>query len=293
MPELPEVQTIISDLNKKIIGERITAVLSDNPKMFVSPVFTDFRKEVAGKEITDVSRRAKNIIIGLDSKKVIIIHLRMSGHLLVSNCWKFDGRKVFCSEERCSEEHMLDDKMNRFIHLSFNFESGKSLLLSDLRKFATIKLLEKAKISENFREFGPEPLTREFNWMIFKKRLGKKNIEVKKVLLDQNVVAGIGNIYADEILFASRIRPDRKLVALSDDDLKKIVSNIKKILKKAVKLRGTSVSDYRDTGGRKGSYQDVRMVYRREGEKCKTCGGKVFRKKIGQRSSYFCPSCQE
>ena len=170
------------------------------------------------------------------------------------------------------------------------------MAFSDLRKFGKILVVDKKDFAnlEDVKDIGPDPLLPSFKVDKFISLIRKKKGPIKKILMDQNVVSGIGNIYADEILFIARIHPLYKVEKLSDEDLKKIFNAVKNILKKAVKLRGTSTSDYRDTAGRPGGYGNVRLVYQREGESCpKPCGGKIARVKIGGRSAHFCPVCQK
>lgn len=293
MPELPEVETVVRGLRTKISGHKILEVNSDWPKLVKEPNYDQFRREIKGLIIEKIERRGKNIIIYLSQKKSLIIHLKMTGHPLVSTCWEFTkgGLRKKIAEE-CKELDTIDkDPQNRFIHVGFVLDKGKNLLLSDVRKFATLKLVDESKLRELFQDLGPEALS--LNFKKFKEILANQKGIIKKVLMDQSIIAGIGNIYSDEILFEAKIHPKKHTNSLSDKELKRIYGVMKKVLSEAIKMRGTSISDFRDTAGSKGLYGNIRRVYRREGEKCpKKCGGVVKRIAIGSRSAHFCPNCQ-
>jgi len=302
MPELPEVQTIVDDLNKKIKGLTITDVWTDWPKYFrrssggfsakggPASGWEGFKKEIKNKKIEKVWRIGKNIIFSLRGNKDMLIHQKMTGHVLVGK-WKFSDKKWISAEKG-----YLAEKVNGYIHIMFWFSNGAMMALSDLRKFAKILIFDDKdlKNSKDVKDIGPDPLLPSFNFGQFKVLIKKKRGPIKKVLMDQNVISGIGNIYADEILFVSEIHPLIKTESLNDKKLRKIFESIKKILKKAIKLRGTSTSDYRDTAGKKGGYGDVRLVYQKEGKQCHNkCGSAIKRIKIGSRSAHFCPNCQK
>jgi len=299
MPELPEVQTIIDDLNRKVKGLTITDVWTDWPKYFRRSAsgFDGFKKEVKNKKILQVWRLGKNIIFDLSDGKKILIHQKMTGHLLVGT-WNLE-LGAWCAKQIGP----LAEKVNGYIHVMFwlggpsnKVGASKMLALSDLRKFAKVLVVDEKdfKNLEDVKNIGPDPLKQGFKFNEFKSLIVKKRGVIKKVLMDQNVISGIGNIYADDILFTAKIHPLKKAEKLNDNELKAIFKSAKKILKKAVKLRGISTSDYRDTAGKKGGYGSVRLVYQREGEKCsRSCCGVIKRIKIGSRSTHFCPNCQK
>src|SRR3989344_574028 len=299
MPELPEVQTSVDDLNKKVRGLTITDVWTDWPKYFRRSAsgFDGFKKTVKGKKINKVWRLGKNIIFDFSGNQKMLIHQKMTGHLLVGT-WNLE-----LGAWRAKQIGPLAEKVNGYIHVMFwlggpsnKVGASKMLALSDLRKFAKVLVVDE-KDFENLKDIkniGPDPLKPDFQFNDFKSLIVKKRGVIKKVLMDQNVISGIGNIYADDILFMAKIHPLKKAEKLNDNELKAIFEAIKKILKKAVKLRGTSTSDYRDTSGKKGGYGNVRLAYQHEGEKCPNkCGGVIKRIKIGGRSSHFCPNCQK
>ncbi|KKS43756.1 MAG: Formamidopyrimidine-DNA glycosylase [Candidatus Azambacteria bacterium GW2011_GWB1_42_17] len=293
MPELPEVQTIVDDLNKKVKGLTIADIWTDWPKQFKrSPGgFDGFKKAVKGEKIMKVWRLGKNIIFDLSGGKKILIHQKMTGHLLVGR-WQLKNNNWVASDKK----GLLTEKVNGYIHVMFWLSNKNMLALSDLRKFAKVLVANERdfKNLEDVKNIGPDPLKPDFDFKKFKNLITKKRGVIKKVLMDQSIISGIGNIYADDILFTAKIHPLKKTESLGEKELKAIFEAIKKILKKAVKLRGTSTSDYRDTSGKKGGYGEVRLVYQREGEKCsRKCGGIIKRIKINSRSAHFCPICQK
>lgn len=295
MPELPEVETAVEDLKTKISGHKILEVDSDWQKLVKEPDYRTFKKEIEGLIIEKIERKGKNIIISLTRNKVLIIHLKMTGHPLVSTCWEFTKGKLKKRDlEECKEPDAIDlDPQNRFVHIGFTLDKGKTLLLSDLRKFATLRLVSKNRLPELFKDLGPDALNSNLTFEKFSQLLKNKKGDTKKVLMDQSAIAGIGNIYSDEILFEAKIHPKKSVKSLTLTEMKKIYDSMKKVLKEAIRKRGTSISDFRDTAGKKGSYGNVRKVYRKEGEPCpKKCGGIIKRITIGGRGAHFCPSCQ-
>ncbi len=291
MPELPEVQTIVSDLQKILPGLKIGNVQTDWGKMFRNCSFDNFKKEVAGEKILNVQRIGKNILISLSNNKTILVHQKMTGHFLYGNWELKDGKWLSKNNDQ-----IRNDPQNRFIHLIFDLSNEKQLALSDLRKFAKILLWPTDKLSklEDINNLGPDPTAEDFNFKKFQERLAGKKGRVKIVLMDQSVFAGIGNIYSDEILWLSGIHPLKPTSSLTKKELKTIYNSTKKILKRALEARGTSDSDYRDPFGKKGGYQEMLYVYGLEGEKCqKKDGGIIARVKIGGRSAHFCPVHQK
>ncbi len=291
MPELPEVQTIVSDLQKILPGLKIADVQTDWKKMFKNISFENFRKKVIGEEILNVRRVGKNILIGLSDNKTILVHQKMTGHFLYGN-WELKNGKWLSEVSGPTR----DDPQNRFIHLVFDLSNKRQLALSDLRKFAKVLLWPTDKLSElkDINDLGPDPTAPDFDFNKFQERLAGKKGKIKTVLMDQFVFAGIGNIYSDEILWLSGIHPLKPIPSLTQEELKSIFNSTKKILKRALDARGTSDSDYRDPYGKKGKYQEMLYVYGLEGEKCqKKDGGIITRLKVGGRSAHFCPIHQK
>jgi len=290
MPELPEVETTVRGLNEKVLERTFVDVWTDWRKLIKKPKsFAEFREKIGNKKIKRVWRRGKNIIFELSDGLSLLIHQKMTGHLIYG-VWEKRGVKW-----EPQNDGDLRDKVNTYIHLIFFLDNGKMLALSDLRKFAKAELweTEELKKSEELKGLGPEPLEEGFTLEKFKDALREKKGKIKQVLMDQTVIAGVGNIYSDEALWWARINPFRPTNKLSEDELKKIYNAIKKVLKEGIRLGGESFSDYRNIEGKKGNFDDERKVYRREGEKCPICSGLVVRKKIGGRSAHFCPSCQK
>jgi len=291
MPELPEVQTIVNDLNRKVKGRKILRVLyCDTKELVKEPVFNQFEKEIKGKKIKKIERRAKNLLIYLSENKILAIHLKMTGHIIISNI-KYQISKNRWAGDKLPEE--LKDPKNQFIHLSLELSGGLQLALSDMRKFAEIRLVNLDYLNILEKKLGPEPLDVDFDLERFKSIIKNSSGKIKQVLMDQEKIAGIGNIYGDEILFVAGVRPDRTVESLKDREIEKIFKAIKNVLKRAIELRGISIVDFRDTKGKKGFYEEKRFVYRREGEKCRRCGSVIKRIKIRGRSAHYCPKCQK
>ncbi len=289
MPELPEVETTVNTLKKKIIGRRITDVWFDWPKLIKKPKPEEFKKRIIGRRIEKISRRAKNILFELDQQQLLLIHQKMTGHLLIGKWQMRQGKWESVSKGP------LQEKVNDYLHLMFKLDDGRMLGLSDLRKFAKILFGPKKEIenSADLQSLGPEPLSPELNFEKFKSLIKAEKRKIKPILMDQEVIAGIGNIYSDEILWRAKIHPAKPAEKLSERELKNLFLAMNFILKKAVRLRGTSTSDYRDPAGRPGNYTNSRLVYQRAGQPCRRCGTKISRLKIGGRTAHFCPKCQK
>ena len=291
MPELPEVETIVRDLKKKVLKRTFVDVWTDFEKMIKKPKsFKEFKKEIKGEEITNIRRRAKNILFDLSGNKILLVHQKMTGHFLLGK-WKKEKGKWISQVKG----PLRDDPMNRFLHLIFWLDSGIMLALSDLRKFAKVELWQKEELegSKEFQSLGPEPLEKSFGLKEFKEALKGKKGKIKKVLMAPTVIAGIGNIYSDEILWRARVHPLKEISFLSGAELKKIYLALKEVLPLAIKLGGESISDYRRPSGGKGYYDKARKIYRKEGQKCSVCNSIIKRVKIGGRSAHFCPKCQK
>ena len=274
MPELPEVETTVKGL-QKALNRAFISVWTDSEKIIKKLDFKKFKKEIKNKKINKVWRRGKNIIFELSGGYSLLIHQKLTGHLLYDR-WK-------------------RDKVNDYIHLKFFLDNGKVLALSDLRKFAKVELWKTEELlsSKDFRKLGPEPLDESFTFEKFKSLLINKKAKIKQILMDQDIIAGIGNIYSDEILWWAKIHPFRSGAELNGKELKDIYKYIKLVLNRAIKLKGTSVSDYRDIKGEEGQFKKLIKVYQRENEKCFRCGTEIKRVKMGGRSAHFCPFCQQ
>lgn len=294
MPELPEVQTTVSGLQKVLPGLAIVGIWSDLPNArntqkenIKNPVyFTAMKKTIVGKKVIGVRRRAKNILIDLSGGVTVLIHMKMTGHLLYGtyrkekNTWK------------PAEKGPLEDPFNRFVHVVFSFSNGKHLAFSDTRKFGKIVFAKTAEIgaSSHLGAIGPEPLERIFTLKKFAAALGRKpNQKIKTVLMDQSIIAGIGNIYSDEILWRAGVHPEEQIKHLPPRAIRGIFQAMKVVLKKGIDFSGDSTSDYRTITGERGRFHLYHEVYRRTGEPCrKKDGGVILRKKLGGRSAHFC-----
>ncbi len=302
MPELPEVETTTKGLKETILGLKIKSVWTDlNTKdkrqseaVANSKYFLYFKKEVLNKKILSVERKAKNILINLSGEKTILIHMKMTGHLL------YGKYKFFEKENKWKpiENNALSDPYNRFIHFVFILSNNKHLAFSDTRKFGKITLLDTkiAHISKHLKNIGIDPLNKDLNPKRLEKILKKKpNGKIKTILMDQTILAGIGNIYSDEILWETSIHPERKISNIKQIEFKNIFKAMIKILSEGIDFGGDSMSDYRNIHGEKGKFQLHHRVYRRKGKKCnkKGCFGIIVRKIIGGRSAHFCPVHQK
>jgi formamidopyrimidine-DNA glycosylase len=290
MPELPEVETTVSQLNKEVLGKKILDCIIETKKLIKKPKnIQAFKKQIKGAKIEKIWRRGKNIIFELSNKKFLLVHLKLTGHFLIGK-WKKEKKNWTVVEGN----EALKDPMNRFLRVIFLLDDGRQLALCDLRKFAKIEILEKKDLEKQLSKLGPEPLDENFTLEKFKEILSKvKKGKIKKVLMDQQKIAGIGNIYSDEILWEAKVHPAKNVKKLKEEEIKKIFEAMKKILKKGIESGGESISDFRQITGEKGKFDEQRKVYKREGEKCFRCGAKIKRMKFGERSSYFCPSCQK
>ncbi len=278
MPELPEVETTTKGLRKTILGLIIKNAWTDlstkdkrkNDTLANPKYFKVFKKEVLNKKILSVERRAKNILINISENKTILIHLKMTGYL-------FYGK----------------DPKIKFAHVIFTLSNGNYLVFSDLRKFGKITLLDTktAYNSKHLNNIGPEPLEEQFTITNFKLRINKKpNGKIKTVLMDQSIIAGIGNIYSDEILWRAGVHPERKVSKLRKLEIELIFKAIKETLKKGINFGGDSMSDYKNIYGLPGKFQLHHEAYKRTGEKCRKphCKGVIKRKVINGRSAHFC-----
>jgi len=285
MPELPEVQTIITDLNRKIKGDTVTDFWSDWPKAIKGKSLKTFKKEIKGRKILGARRIGKNIFIDLSGGKTLYIHLKMTGHLLVKT-----------KDQRLkTKENYFNDKVNSYVHHIWYLGKNKTMEFSDVRKFAKIVLDDTEKINNlpEIKKLGVDAMSREFTLKKIEEILERrKNKSIGLVLMEQELISGVGNIYRSEILFEAGVMPTRIIKTLKASEIKKIYQAIKKVLKKAIKLRGTSDSDYRDTAGAPGNFQKALRVYRRAGKKCGKCDTIIKRSTLGQRSIFFCSKCQ-
>jgi len=284
MPELPEVQTIVSNLNRRLKNKKIASLKSLDGKVWRLSK-NDLRR-LLGRPVKAVRRRAKMIIIDLGGD-VLLVHLKMTGQLVFKS-----GRALIAGGHPIiGQGKKLPNKFTRVI---FDFSDGGKLYFNDVRRFGWIRLLAAPEFLKLDRGLGVEPLSKKFTLAYFAKALaGRKSTTVKQALLEQKHVSGIGNIYADEALFAAGIKPFRRVKTLKPAEIKKLYLAIPKILKLAIKYRGTSFSDYVDARGQAGNFVKYLKVYGRAGERCKRCPGRVKKTKLAGRGTHWCDVCQK
>jgi len=273
LPELPEVETVKKGLGELVVGTTIESVEIHLPSLLRGQTPAEFIKNLTGAKITGIKRRAKMLILKT-SKGELVIHLKMS------------GRFIYCKQD-CTEE-----KHTRAL---FYLDNGHQLRFADMRKFGFFRLVEgdAFKLAPELQGLGPEPL--EMREEDFKARLElkqKSKRPIKLTLMDQKFIAGIGNIYADEILFDAKILPTRTIGSLTEAETQSLLNSIKKVLKEAIKNGGTSFDLFVDSGGSKGSHQDKLKVYQRESNECYICNTPINRIKLGGRGTHFCARCQ-
>jgi Formamidopyrimidine-DNA glycosylase len=307
MPELPEVHTTVTGLASVLPKLSITSIWSDmwstatlsRNTIKDKDYFPYFKKHVLNKKILGVSRRAKHILIALDGGYTIIIHMKMTGHLMYG---KYKQDKNYNGKEwpwipGAPKSSPLHDPYNRHIHVVFSLSNGKHLVFCDSRKFGTIAI-EKTETLHTVRlsHLGPEPLLEEFTLPLFKERLLQSpNRPIKTVLMDQTIIAGIGNIYSDEMLHLAHILPTRTPKSLSPKEFELLFKAMKFVLSQGIDFGGDSTSDYRNITGSRGEFHHNHRVYLRNKARClsRGCKGIIEKKTIGGRSAHFCTSCQK
>ncbi|NQT29172.1 MAG: DNA-formamidopyrimidine glycosylase [Candidatus Saganbacteria bacterium] len=263
MPELPEVETIKREVLPFVLGQTIKSVEIKDPRNIKGISAEQFKKKLVGQKIVGLERKAKYLLFKLASLNYLVIHLGMTGRLLFAP--------------------------DPYVKVVFHLSGTKSLYFSDARLFGKIRFFN----SEPKLDLGPEPLTKSFSLSFFKKILAKRSTPIKVLLLDQKLLSGVGNIYANEALFRAGIDPRRQAKSLNDKEVEKLHKAIEDVLAEAIKYRGTSDSWYVDAEGKKGSFQLRLKVYRRAGEPCVKCKTKIKKIVVGGRGTYFCPKCQK
>ena len=287
MPELPEVEIVKRSLKNKLNYKKIKKVIISNRNLRFK-VEKNFENLLEGKSITNISRISKYIILTLDKNYFCLIHLGMSGTLhLISNSKKEKNTNLSFYHSRT-----LPKKHN---HIKIKFHNS-AIIYNDPRRFGFFKIFDnKKKLNKLFCKLGPEAISKEFNFKYLKNKLLNKKKNIKNFLLDQNLVSGIGNIYANEILFHSKINPTTLGMKINDKEIKRIVKYSKFVLKLAIKFGGSSIRNFKDSKGLSGFFQNEFKVYNRENKNCmrRNCKSKISKIFISNRSSFFCKSCQK
>lgn len=287
MPELPEVETVKRGLQKLITGRKIKSVSSDNEKSFPNSKL-DINENLVGASVMGVRRRAKVILIDLSSNYTLVIHLKMTGQLVFVSAENRFG----AGHPNNSLVGSLPDKSTRVV---FEFADSSHLYFNDQRKFGWVRLLPTAEVPniDFMKKVGPEPLEEGFSVSEFKGRFKKRaRSNIKAALLDQTVIAGVGNIYADESLWGAKIYPRRLVSSITDVEFKKLYNAVRSVMNLSIEKGGSTNRNYVNAEGKKGSYMDFANVFRREGLPCNRCGTTIEKIRVAGRGTHICPYCQ-
>jgi formamidopyrimidine-DNA glycosylase len=287
MPELPEVETVRVGLARLLPGRVIANVDFDWPKSFPNAP-ADVEKFVIGARVTEVKRRAKVLLIELSTNYTLVIHLKMTGQLVFRS-----------GEERFGAGHpsasLVGDLPDRSTRVTINFEDSSQLFFNDQRKFGWVRLIPTPEVMnlDFFKKVGPEPLSTDFKWQDLMERLQRrKNTNIKAALLDQTVLAGVGNIYADESLWGAKIHPSTLVKTLTEQQFHKLYDELIFVLKLAIEKGGSSDKNYVNAEGKKGSYLSFARVFRKQGQSCPRCGSIIEKSRVAGRGTHTCPTCQ-
>ena len=289
MPELPEVEVVKRSLTNKAQNSIVKAIKINDGRLRYKIDRNHIRK-IIGLKIEKITRRSKYLLFYFNKNIVMLVHLGMTG--------KFFFLDRTNTKYKTSFYYNIDEKKDKkHDRVIFNLSNNQKLIYNDVRKFGFIKLLNKDKLSENLhlKKLGPEPLHKKFTFNYFKKYILGKNRAIKETLMNQAFVSGLGNIYVNEILFYSKIRPTRKVNKLTNIEIIKILTNTKKILKKAISFGGSSIKNFSSSSGKEGSYQQHFGVYAKKGKNCSNtdCNKKIKKIALSNRASFFCPKCQK
>jgi len=285
MPELPEIETIKNDLNEKILNKKIVHITVNLPKIVKNPLVA-FQKSLENQTIKSVNRRGKLMILEINQNLFLLIHLKMTGQLIYQ-----EKNQIIAGGH--SDAKLDFDLPSKHTHLFFAFANQSQLFFNDLRQFGYAKLVNKEELDQVLLKFGVEPLEENFTLPKLQSLLKNKKRNIKAFLLDQSLIAGIGNIYADEILFASSVSPLRRTDTLTKKEVENLHLNTKKILQKAIKYRGTTFNNYVDSEGKKGSFLNFLKVYQRANKPCLKCQNPIKKIKVAGRGTSFCQKCQK
>jgi formamidopyrimidine-DNA glycosylase len=287
MPELPEVETVVRQLEPEVEGRRIERleVLDGRWSRPVPP--EELGAAVDGSTIEHLGRRGKYILMGLDRDRTLVMHLRMTGNLVLREGDEVidpsEGRRLYESERSTEERHL---------RARFVLDDGRELWFTDPRRFGEAFLIDDDRLGERFAKLGVEPFSSEFTPAALGEMAAGRTAPLKSFLLDQSKIAGVGNIYADEALFRAELHPLSPAGSMKPEHLEALRDAVIAALEAGIDAGGSSIDDYRDARGEKGAMQDGFLVHTREGEHCPRCDGTIVRVVVGGRSTYFCPACQ-
>ena len=288
MPELPEVEVVKKSLKDNICNLSFSKVIINTNKLRYT-INKNLQDTIKNKKILSVERRSKYILINLDKNLTLLAHLGMTGKFFLVNKKK--------QKQKTSFYYEITKKDEKHNHIIFILNDKTQLIYNDVRKFGFIKIISTDEIKSNnhIKDLGPEPLSNKFNFKYFKKYIYNKNKNLKNILMDQKFIAGLGNIYVNEILFMSRLNPKKSIKNINKLEIKKIIISTKKILKKSILEGGSSIKNFSNSDGEIGRFQQLFKVYGREGEKCikNNCAGVVKKINISNRSTFYCKSCQK
>jgi formamidopyrimidine-DNA glycosylase len=286
MPELPEVETIRRGLSKLIVGRKVIKVCHDNQRSFPNAQH-DVDNFLIGAEIVSISRRAKVLMIDFSTQYTLVIHLKMTGQL------------VYRGETNFGAGHPTDSLTgklpDRSTRVTFVFDDKSHLFFNDQRKFGWVKLLPAVEVSnmDFMKKVGPEPLDDSFTSEEFATRFRHRSkTSIKAALLDQSVVAGVGNIYADESLWSAKIHPKRLVNTITSGEFETLYNSVRFVMNLSIDKGGSTDRNYVDAEGKKGNYLDFANVFRREGQVCPRCGATIIKLRVVGRGTHICPNCQ-
>ena len=288
MPELPEVETLKKDLAKAVVGRTVADVTVKWPKLVKPLSPTVFSNALKNKKIKAVARRGKMLILGLRDGNYILIHLKMTGQLIFV---PKRGHLVYGGHPQKNGTIDLPNKYTRGI---VSFQDGTKLFFNDLRKFGWMRYVTPMQLAEVEQAYGVEPLTKEFTLIFFRELCTRfPNRPIKQLLMDQHLIAGIGNIYADESCFSAKVLPMRAVKTLTPKEISALYQSIPKVLRLSISKKGTSFSDYVQLDGKEGKMVKWLNVYNKKNQHCKRCPGIITKIKLNGRGTHFCPQCQQ
>ena len=279
MPELPEVETVRRGLQHLIVGRSVTGVDVLNPGSFTAASPLD------GATVTAARRRAKMLFLDVDDDRTLVVHLKMTGQLVVRGSAEWGGGHP--------SDSLIGELPDRSTRVVIDLDDGTKLFFNDQRKFGWMRLITRLQADAMTAGLGPEPMDDDA-WPRFRERVRRHDRTViKAALLNQEVVAGIGNIYADEALWASRVHPATRVGALSDRALKRILQSAADVMELSIELGGSTSRNYVDAEGRRGAYLDFAQVFERQGQPCSRCGTLIVKTRVAGRGTHLCPKCQK